>query len=43
MQKINFILPIDYDILKFKNLAIGLVESIFAFNSINRFFTDMRF
>ena len=32
MQKINFITPIAFEILKLKNPAIWLAESIFAFN-----------
>ena len=32
MQKINFITPIAFEILKLKNPAIGLAKSIFAFN-----------
>ena len=32
MHKINIIIPIVFEVLKFKNLAIWLAESIFAFN-----------
>ena len=32
MQKINFITPLAFDILKLKNPAIWLAKSIFAFN-----------
>ena len=39
----NFVSPIVFEILKFKNLAIWLAELIFAFNSRNRFFPDMQF
>ena len=38
MQKINFIPPIVFEILKFKNLAIWLAEGIFAFYLKTRFF-----
>ena len=41
--KINFIPPIVFEILKFKNPAIRMAESIFAFNSRTRFFPDIRF
>ena len=37
MQKINFIPPIVFEILKFKNPAIWLAKSIFAINSRSRF------
>ena len=43
MWKTNFITPIVFEILKFKNPAIWLADSIFAFNSRTRFFPDMRF
>ena len=33
MYKINFIAPLVFEIWKFKNPAIWLVKSIFAFNS----------
>ena len=32
MQKINFVSPIVFEILKLKNRAIWLAESIFAFS-----------
>ena len=32
MQKINFITPIVFKIMKLKNPAISMAESIFAFN-----------
>ena len=32
MPKINFITPIVFEILKFKNLAIWFAKSIFVFN-----------
>ena len=38
MQKINFIPPIVFEILKFKNTAIWLAEGIFAFYLKTRFF-----
>ena len=41
--KINFIPPIVFEILKFKNPASWLAESIFAFNSRTRYFPDMQF
>ena len=43
MQKINLIPPIVLEILKFKNAAIWLAKSIFAFNLRTRFFPDLRF
>ena len=43
MEKINFILPIVFEILKFKNPAIWLAESIFAFKLRARFSSDMQF
>ena len=43
MQKINFISPIAFEMLKLKNPAIWLAESIFALNSRTRFFTDRQF
>ena len=49
MQKIDVIPPIVFEILKFKNPALWLVKSIFAFNHVhlklnNRFVAliDMR-
>ena len=41
MQKIRFIPPAVFEILKFKNPAIWLVERIFALNLRTRFFPDM--
>ena len=43
MQKINFISPIVFEMLKLKNPAIWLAESIFALNSRTRFFADRQF
>ena len=43
MQKINFMPPIIFEMLKFKNAAIWLAKSVFAFNSRTRFFPEMRF
>ena len=43
MQKINFIPPIVFEILKFKNPAIWLGECIFTCYSRARFFAEMRF
>ena len=43
MQKINFMPPIIFEILKFKNAAIWLAKSVFAFNSRTRFFPEMWF
>ena len=42
VQKINYIPPIFFEILKFKNSATRLAKSIFAFNWRTRF-PDMRF
>ena len=39
----NFITPIDFEMLKFKNPAIWLAKSIFVFNSRTTFFFDMQF
>ena len=39
----KFITPIVFEILKFKNLAIWLAESIFAFTSRTLFFQNMQF
>ena len=43
MKKINLIPPLVFEILKFKNLAIWLADSIFGFNLRTTFFPDMRY
>ena len=42
-KKITLLCKVVFEILKFKNLAIWLAESIFVFNSRTRLFPNIRF